>query len=422
MNKKTSHVFLIVLLLLVGCKSLISPTETGKISSSSLSFEDLSAPKSQIVKSFNVNNLENQFKREAEALISADKTDLADYYKDYLDSLRTKLLDSGSVKIKGYEDFLVNILSNQIKNDTIYIANLVTETKSKGTPLSFQYTGLKNDRFYFEIECLKMNALSELIYGGLDIEFVEGAEIRFQHTDLSKKDKIRGSFLILDDNPVIFNVTKSGFLKASLRVRIKKVLGSNLVVERTTDSIEEIKMVIKEVSDTLYHLIDEKQYTLAPRLDLTNVHRIEMPFIVEDLDNVIGWGFWVGLNKSDSESYSKLNELILEEPLKLFAKSELSSTASRFSLPQTPNENLKFKFSNHSNDTISFNSTETYRFFKSDILANKKKGQLSIINQSKIYDFKITVKTVAVNIQKSKILEKETTYKLDEYINLSLLK
>lgn len=419
MLKNHFFLFLTSVALLSACKSLLSPIEDDF--KPSLSLDELSVPETDL-NEINANSLEDKFKEEVDALIKTKQEDLSSYYENYLDSLKLKLKDSGSVKIKGYEDFLVNILSDQIKNDTVYLANLVTKTETKGTPLSFQYTGLKNDNFYFEIECLKNNSLLELIFGGIDIEFVEGDQVRYQYFDLKKKDKIKGSFKVLDDNPVTFNVTKRGFTKSALKVKVKKTLGSNLIVERVIDSLEENQMVIKEVSDTIYHLVDEKQYNLAPILDITNPHKLKIPLIIDNLENLLGWGYWVGISKSDIDNYSQLYELIFDEPLKLFAKSELIKTSSKFTLPKTLNENLKIDFKNNSNDNISLNSTISYSFFKTDSLNNPLKGELRITNLSKLYDYMITLKTVGVNIVKSKVQEEETTYKLNEYINISVVK
>ena len=419
MLKNLSFLFLTSAILLYGCKSLLSPIEDDF--KPSLSLDELSTPQTDL-NATNGNSLEDKFRKEVEALIKTKEEDLSSYYENYLDSLKLKLKDSGSVKIKGYEDFLINILSDQIKNDTIYLANLVTKTETKGTPLSFQYTGLKNDNFYFEIECLKHNSLSELIYGGIDIEFIEGDQVRYQYFDLKKRDKIKGSFKVLNDNPVIFNVTKKGYTKSALKVKVKKTLGSNLIVERVIDSLEENQMMVKEISDTIYHLVDEKQYNLAPLLDITNPHKLKIPLVFDNLENLLGWGYWVGISKSDIDNYSQLYELIFDEPLKLFAKSELIKTSSKFTLPKTTNENLKIDFKNNSNDNISLNSTISYSFFKTDSLSNPLKGELRITNLSKLYDYMITLKTVGVNIVKSKVQEEETTYKLNEYINISVIK
>ena len=108
--------------------------------------------------------------------------------------------------------------------------------------------------------------------------------------------------------------------------------------------------------------------------------------------------------------------------MKLFAKSELIKTSSKFILPKTLNENLKIDFKNNSNDNISLNSTISYSFFKSDSLSTSLKGELSITNNSKIYDYMITLKTVGVNIVKSKVEQQETSYDLNEFINISVVK
>jgi hypothetical protein len=419
MLKNLFFLYLTFAALLYSCKSLLNPIEDDF--KPSLSLDELSAPQTELNPT-NGNSLEDNFRKEVEALIKTKEEDLSSYYENYLDSLKLKLKDSGSIKIKGYEDFLVNILSDQIKNDTIYLANLVTKTETKGTPLSFQYTGLKNDNFYFEIECLKNNGLSELIFGGIDIEFMEGDQVRYQYFDLKKRDRIKGSFKVLNDNPVIFNVTKKGYTKSALKVKVKKTLGSNLIVERVIDSLEENQMVIKEVSDTIYHLVDEKLYNLAPLLDITNPHKLKIPLVIDNLENLLGWGYWVGISKSDIDNYSQLYELIFDEPLKLFAKSELVKTSSKFTLPKTLNENLKIDFKNNSSDSISLNSTISYSFFKTDSLSKPLKGELRITNLSKLYDYMITLKTVGVNIVKSKVQEEETTYKLNEYINISVIR
>jgi hypothetical protein len=95
---------------------------------------------------------------------------------------------------------------------------------------------------------------------------------------------------------------------------------------------------------------------------------------------------------------------------------------SLFQLPHTLDENIVVDFQKKSNDISSLNSTETYSFFKSDSLSPDYKGELRITNQSKIYDYMVTVKTVGVNIVKSKVEVEETTYTLNEYFNISVLK
>ena len=82
----------------------------------------------------------------------------------------------------------------------------------------------------------------------------------------------------------------------------------------------------------------------------------------------------------------------------------------------------RINFKNSSSDALSLNSTKTYSFFSSDSLSQDYKGELLITNKSKLYDYMITVKTVGVNVIKSKVEEEETTYTLNEYINISVVK
>jgi hypothetical protein len=56
-----------------------------------------------------------------------------------------------------------------------------------------------------------------------------------------------------------------------------------------------------------------------------------------------------------------------------------------------------------------------------DSLSKDIKGELRITNLSKLYDYMITVKTVGVNIVKSKVEQEETTYTINEYINISVV-
>ena len=418
MNKNQIFLVLFSFLFTLGCKSLMNPAESESISP--ISLDELSTPRKVEPQNL-LGSLAVEASKQAENLIKQKENNLASYYQNYLDSLKQALADSGKVQIKGYEDFLIDLLSETTANDTIYLANLVTESNSKDVPLTFQYTALKNDKFFFEIECLKSNSLSELIYDGVDIQFIEGSETRYEYSDLKKKDKIKGVFKVLEDNPVVLNINKKGFSRATLRVKVKKILGSNLIVEKLLDSIEETKMVVREVTDTVYHLIDDKQYFLSAQLDFSNSHEIIMPVIIKDLENVIGWAYWIGLD-DDINQYEELTKITFEDPLKLFAKTELLKLASEFHLPKVLSDNIDVNFSNSTRDYKSLNSNEFYSFFKSDSLSEPNKGRFDIVNVSKLYDLNVAVKVIAVNKELYKIEEEETTYKYNEYINISLLK
>jgi len=96
--------------------------------------------------------------------------------------------------------------------------------------------------------------------------------------------------------------------------------------------------------------------------------------------------------------------------------------ASEFHLPKVLSDNIDVNFSNSTRDYKSLNSNEFYSFFKSDSLSEPNKGRFDIVNVSKLYDLNVAVKVIAVNKELYKIEEEETTYKYNEYINISLLK
>ena len=67
----------------IGCKSLTEISETSDVSTSPLSLTSLSAPK-ELSQNKSINNIENEFNREAQLLINTQKEDLKVYYKNYI--------------------------------------------------------------------------------------------------------------------------------------------------------------------------------------------------------------------------------------------------------------------------------------------------------------------------------------------------
>ena len=78
------------------------------------------------------------------------------YDEEHMDSVRQVLIDSGSVKVNMIEGILLkDYLPDEQNSDTIYLANLFSETDTKGNPISFQYEVKKNDLILFSFENIK---------------------------------------------------------------------------------------------------------------------------------------------------------------------------------------------------------------------------------------------------------------------------
>ena len=147
--------------------------------------------------------------------------------------------------------------------DTIFLANLFVETGKRGIPISFQYQVNKNDQIFFEFENQKSKKIQK-------IEIIEGDESRFNYANLKKKDKVMGSFKIQSDNTMTITLIKKGFFRSVVKMKIKKLPKAKAyTVKMVKDTLIETRTVVEEVTDTLFAKIDEKKYSLSPRLDIT---------------------------------------------------------------------------------------------------------------------------------------------------------
>ena len=218
-----------------------------------------------------------------------------------IDSLKEKLYIDGSIKINPEQGFLIDYLRPKENIDTIFLANLFFPTEKRGIPVTFQYQVKKDDQIFFEFENQKARKIKK-------IEIIEGDESRFNHTNLKKKNKIEGNLKIQSDNTMTINVVKSGFFKSFVKMKIRKLSKpSSLAVEMVTDTLVETKKVVVEVVDTLFSKIEEKKYSLSPRLDITNLNKIDFPIDISNIDNLIGWGYWLGIG---NEALNKYNDLV----------------------------------------------------------------------------------------------------------------
>ena len=324
-------------------------------------------------------------------------------YNQYIDSLKQTLLNEGTVNIKPDEAFLIDYLQPKQVIDTIFLANLYVETATRGVPVTFQYLVNKNDEIFFEFE----NQTSKTIQ---EIQIIEGAESRFNHVNLKKKEPIKGSFLIQSDNTLTVKVDKSGFFKSVIRMKIRKLPKAKpIIAKMINDTLIETQTIVEMVSDTVFTKINEKKYILSPRLDITNSNQIDFPIEINNIKNLIGWGYWIGLEKKDISKYqSLLEEDESSEPLISFIKSELNIIRKRTFLPNSKNSNVKFKFQKLVSDIPSLNTTENYGYFTCDSTFRNPKAKIYLSNISKLYDYDINLMLVAVNLEYSQLeVEKE---------------
>ena len=154
------------------------------------------------------------------------------------------------------------------------------------------------------------------------------------------------------------NVLKNGFFKSVVKMKIRKLSKpQSYSIEMVKDTLIETRVVIEEVVDTLFAKVEDKKYSLSPRLDITNTNRMDFPIEVKKVENIIGWGYWLGLNREDFEKYKTLAEADEEsEPLISFIKSELNINQENIYLPQSENPDVYFNLRKLVTDTPSLNT------------------------------------------------------------------
>ena len=312
------------------------------------------------------------------------------YDEEHMDSVRQVLIDSGSVQVNMIEGILLkDYLPDQEKSDTIYLANLFSETDTKGNPISFQYEVKKNDLILFSFENIKSKSIQS-------IELIEGNQTRYRYSNLGRNKIVEGSFKALSDNLLVLNIVKKGFFSSSVKIQIAKVpQRRKLSIVREIDTIKTKRMVFEQVVDTLFTIAEDKHYKLKPALDITGNNEIKVPISFPPTKNLIGWGYWIGLEKKDQDNFETLADLDPNKnPLITFAYTELNRKKIETFLPESENDEVDIDFYPITNDSMSINSKPYYAFFTTDSLSSLTKANLSFINNSKLNGHDIYLRVV----------------------------
>ena len=348
---------------------------------------------------------------------------LSDYYtQSYIDSLRAVLLETGSLKINTFESFLVKHLKSSVKKDTLYLTNLYVNSPTKGEVKSYEFNVKKGDVIFYEITNTKANALKE-------ISILEGGEIRFVKNNLKKKQTVKGEIKIVADNVLTVNISNDNFIKnkglfkSKLKIVMKKIVPElKLKAEIKQDTIVTSKPFIEEVNDTIYKVIDSKNFTLGPRLDLTRSYQQVFNVNIAGFDHLIGWGYWIGLDKASIAQFQEM--AAKENPLLIFAKNELRKVLRTIELDVNENNDVELLIKNQSLDARSYNYASNFAFYKSDAFTTKnvKKAEVYFTNNSTLYEYDVSYNVVAVGLTKIKneIMKDMVAYK--DYIHITLLK
>ena len=335
-----------------------------------------------------------------------------------LDSLYTVLMDEKELVMDiAYKPFYDLLLTKNL-TDTTYLTNIYAKTPTDGSPLSYEFDVMKNDIITYSIENIKGFKVDE-------ISIMEGGSYRMVNQKLKKKQTDAGTIRIMDDNTLTLNIINDGFFKnkgffgSNVKIQLKKVSPFNIKYEEVLDSVSITKKSIEIVVDTIYNSSYETKFELNSILDITGKDSMVVPINVSQEDmNLMGWGYWVGLNNFNSLDWAS-NE---DNDMINYAKQELFNEDSKLSLQASENDNIKLRINNISLDSRTLNYSTNYAFYKTDNTIEKpdRRAEIILENLSTINSFKIQLGLVAVFFKERQVeLEKEV-YETKKLIKLTL--
>ena len=177
------------------------------------------------------------------------------------------------------------------------------------------------------------------------------------------------------------------------------------------------KIIIK---DTLFTSSYDEELFLKPILDITKTNKISIPVNIEIEDKqLVGWGYWIGLNKS--------NQLLWmddqDNELNRFAYQEFFNKDEAIVLETSENENIKLKINNISLDTRTLNYANNYAFYRTDekIQKTNRKAEIVIENLSSVYTYTIQLGLVSVFFKEREVELDREKYLVRKYLKLSIV-
>lgn len=354
---------------------------------------------------------------------SSPESNLSDYYtKSYIDSIRTVLIQTGSLKINILESFLLDYIKSGSSKDTIYLTNIALRSPINGETETFNYDVKQDDIIFYEITNTNPHKLKK-------IEIKEGNTTRFLKNNLKKRETVKGQIKISSDNTLSLEVSNNDFIKnkglfkSNIDISIKKLTPDlKFNAEIRADTIIETRLVEQEVNDTIFKIIDQNVFNLGPRLDITKRHSQSFEINIDEFETLLGWSYWIGIGKDDITQFNELSSD--ENPLITFSKNELIKGENQIALPKSSNRDVKLTIKNESLDVRSLNYSNNFAFYKSDRYTEKntKKAEVFLSNLSTLYDYDVNHYVAAVGIVKKKTEIMKDMIATKDYIYITLIK
>ncbi|MDP5049930.1 MAG: hypothetical protein NWQ39_16115 [Saprospiraceae bacterium] len=253
--------------------------------------------------------------------------------KVILDSLQERL-KAGDTLIMHYKLNDIKSLINKAKKDSVTYPAIRISIPKKDK-LEYAYQVDKSDTIHLYIKHKSILKLSS-------VEVLLGKTPLYSKLKLKKKGAINVKIPAIEAGEITIKLTNRNYFpfKATLFVR-------NLKKEK--------KVIIKEVTDTLYHNdtvmvtkeellylpLSEQSFSLGAQLDLTKTPYFIFPIPFDLAKNGKGWVYWIGYNQKNIDEFKSV--VSEKDPLIDFAMDKLHF------LPYSEPKGLTCAFVNESN-------------------------------------------------------------------------
>jgi hypothetical protein len=288
---------------------------------------------SPVIAQIKLDDIKNKLAAKAEKEISILENKNPLQKKVILDSLQERL-KAGEILIMNYMLDDINSLVNSVKRDSVTFP-AVSVLIPKRDKVEYTYQVNKSDTIQLYIKHKSILKLSS-------VEVLLGKTPIYSRLKLKKKEAIYVKIPAIEAGELTVKLTNRNYFpfKSTLFVR-------NLKKEK--------KVIIKEVTDTLYHNdtvmvtkeellylpLSEQSFNIGARLDLTKTPYFMFPIPFDLAKNGKGWVYWIGYNRKNIDEFKSV--VSEKEPLIDYAMNKLHF------LPYSEPKGLTCAFVNESN-------------------------------------------------------------------------
>jgi hypothetical protein len=288
---------------------------------------------SPVIAQIKLDDIKNKLASKAEKEISILENKNPLQKKVILDSLQERL-KAGDTLIMHYKLNDIKSLINKTKKDSV-IYPAVRISIPKKDKVEYTYQVNKSDTIQLYIKHKSILKLSS-------VEVLLGKTPLYSRLKLKKKEAIYVKIPAIEAGEITVKLTNRNYFsfKSTLFVRnLKKE--KKVIIKEVTDTLYHNDTVIVTKEELLYLPLSEQSFNMGAQLDLTKTPYFTFPIPFDLAKNGKGWVYWIGYNQKNIDEFKSV--VSEKEPLIDYAMDKLHF------LPYSEPKGLTCAFVNESN-------------------------------------------------------------------------